>query len=193
MANVYKKGVKRNSKKTNKKVEKNNFIMKLLVFLGVIVLLCASIYLMNYFFVEKSYLKTNMSTDKKIEYITLEGQNELINTQKYVSDLNYSMRYDIDNFKVFKYKKQDIFKFLHNDAVLVVVEKSSLPNSCTASRIETGYNSCYVKKDDYTEEYYISTNGYTYKITIKSPNTSEYGEGVRTRISYMINSFIINF
>jgi hypothetical protein len=174
-------------------IKKNNFIMDILVVLGIIVLGLTLVYLMNYFFVKKSYIKINMSTDKKIEYIMLEGQQELVTTQKYVSDLDYSMRYDVNNFKVFKYKKRDIYKFLHNDVVLVVVEKSVIPNSCTMSLLKTGYNNCYVQKDDFTEEYYISTNGVTYKITVKMPNTTEYKEGVRTRIDYMINTFVINF
>lgn len=168
---------------------KNTIIMKVLVVFGVIILCFALVYLMNYFFVEKSYIKINMSTDKKLEHITLEGERELITTQKYVSDLNYTMRYDVNNFTVFKYKHQDIFKFKSDDKILVIVEKSGLPNSCTSGTLDMEYNNCYVKIDNYTEEYYISTNGKTYKITIKSPNTTEYISGVKTRINYMLKSF----
>lgn len=187
---------KNNVKKSNisspVKENKNNTIqMKILVFLGVAILFVAIVYLMNYFFVEKSYIKINISTDKKLEYIEIEGERELISTQKYVSDLNYSMRYDIDNFEVFKYKTQDIYKFINNERVLVVVEESLLPNSCSAGSLDMIYNNCYVKVDDYTEEHYISTNGKTYRITVKSPNTSEYESGVKTRINYMLSSFEI--
>lgn len=177
----------------NKQCEKNTIIMKILVVLGVIVLIAAILYLMNYFFVEKSYLKINMSTDKKLEYITIEGEEELITTQKYVSDLNYSMRYDVDRFTVFKYKKQDIYKFVEDERILVVVEQSGLPSYCETSDLKMAYNNCYVKVDNYTEEFYISTNGRTYKITIKSPSTSEYEEGIKTRMDYMINSFEMIF
>ena len=184
----------KNKKNSNsKKGKKKTFLSKVLIFFGVIVLISIALFVMKYYFVEKSYIKINMSTDKKLEYIILEGEKELISTQKYVSDLEYSMRYDIDNFKVFKYKEQDIYKFLHNDMVLVVVEKASLPSSCSVSILETGYNSCYVKVNNFTEEYYISSNGRTYKVTVKSPDTTEYEEGAKVRISYMINSFEMKF
>ena len=125
---------------------------------------CMEIYLMYHFFVEKSDIKINMSTDKQIEYITIEGNEELIMTQKYVSDLEYSMRYDMTDFKVFKYKTQDIYKNLNDERVLVVVEKSTLPSNCTTITSTKEYNSCLVKIDNYTEEHYISTNTKVYKI-----------------------------
>ncbi|MBE6156923.1 MAG: hypothetical protein E7161_04160 [Firmicutes bacterium] len=181
------KSAKYNKGNTSSKT--NSIIMKVLVVLGVIILCFVIVYLMNYFFVEKSYIKINISTDKKLEYITIEGEEELITTQKYVSDLNYSMRYDIDNFTVFKYKSQDIFKFVNDEKILVVVEESGLPNSCSTGSLDMTYNNCYVQVDNYTEEHYISTNGKTYKLTVKSPNTPEYQEGMKIRINYMLNSF----
>ena len=177
-----------------KNVEKNTMVMKILMVLGTILLLMAVLYFMYYFFIEKNNLKVNMSTDKQLEYITLEGEEELITTQKFVSDLEYSMRYDINNFTVFKYKQQDIYKFEEDERILIVVERSGLPNSCDASSsLDMAYNNCYVQVDNYTEEYYISTNGRTYKITVKAPNTSEYVEGIKSRMNYMINTFEMNF
>lgn len=182
-----------NNTNTNKKNNNaNEVIMKVLVFLGVLILFFIIVYLMYYFFVSKSDIEINISTDKKMEYITLEGEEELIMTQKYVSDLAYSMRYDVNNFKVFKYKQKDIFKFLNDERVLVAVEKSSLPQNCSEVTSENDYYNCYVILDNYTEEYYISQSNATYKITIKSPNTSEYQEGVRTRIDYMLETFTMN-
>lgn len=179
------------TKKEEKKLNKNTVIMKILTFLGVVIFGFILIYLMYYFFVTKSDIKINMSTDKKLEYITIEGNEELIATQKYVSDLNYTMRYDINNFKVFKYKNQDIYKNLNDERVLVVVEKSNIPSNCVTTPAENEYNNCYIKVDDYTEEHYISTSAIIYKITIKTPGTVEYKEGVSTRINYMLNSFNI--
>ena len=175
------------------KNSKSTLKMKILVVLGILVLGFILIYLMKYYFIDKSYIKINMSTDKKIEYIKVDGKEELMSTQKYVSDLNYSMRYDIDNFKVFKYKNQDIYKNINDIRILLAVEKSSLTKPCSVSKTETGYNSCYVKLDNFTEEYYITTNGRTYKVTVKTPGSSELSEGTKQRISYMINSFIFNF
>lgn len=179
------------TQKEEKKINKNTIIMKTLTFLGVVIFGFILIYLMYYFFVMKSDIKINMSTDKKLEYMTIEGNEELIATQKYVSDLNYTMRYDINNFKVFKYKTQDIYKNLNDERVLVVVEKSNIPANCVTTPAENEYNNCYIKVDDYTEEHYISTSAIVYKITIKTPGTTEYKEGVSTRINYMLDSFNI--
>ena len=195
--NLNKKNIKKNIS-NNKNLNKNNLNkntakMKLLMVLGTVILIIAVLYLMNYFFVEKSYLKINMSTDKQLDYITLEGEEELMTTQKFVSDLEYSMRYDVNKFTVFKYKKQDIYKFVEDERILIVVERSGLPKSCESSTLEMTYNNCYVKIDNYTEEYYVSTNGRTYKITIKSPSTSEYEEGIKARMNYMINTFEMIF
>jgi len=179
----------------NKKVEdenkKNKFIMKFLTFLSVIILIVVVLYLINYFFVQKSNIKINMSTDKQLVYITVSGKEELIATQKYVSDLNYTMRYDISKFTVFKYKEQDIYKFIDNERILVVVEKSINPIACIESNLDTEYNNCYIDIDNYTTQYYISSNGNTYKITIKYPGV-DYGEDAKIRIQYMLNTFIIN-
>lgn len=177
--------VKTNSNTNNE----NSFIMKTLVFLGVIVLGTILVYLMYHFFVKESDIMINMSTDKQIEYIKLEGQKELIITQKYVSDLDYTMRYDVNNFKVFKYKEQDIYKFINDERVLVVVEKALLPSSC--SNTSSAYSNCYMKLDNYTEKYYITEKKQTYQITIKTPGTVEYQEGARARIDFMLKSFKI--
>ena len=170
---------------------KNEVVMKTLVFIGVLIFCFIIIYLMYHFFVEKSDIKINMSTDKQIEYITIEGTEELIMTQKYVSDLGYSMRYDVTDFKVFKYKTQDIYKNLNDERVLVVVEKSQIPSNCTTITSTKEYNNCYIKVDNYTEENYISSKNQVYKITIKTPGTTEYLEGTRVRIEHMLNTFSI--
>lgn len=194
MANKSRNNQNYNKKYSNKKgttidkFKKNTIVMKTLVVLGVIILSIAIVYLMNYFFVEKNYIKINMSTDRKMEYIKIEGEDELITTQKYVSDLDYSMRYDTSSFKVFKYRKQDIFKYLDSEKVLVVVEKSTLPSTCNNVN-NSEYSSCVITVDNYTEERYISTNGTVYKLTIKTPNSSDYAEGIKSRIDYMLNTF----
>ncbi len=191
--NVTKKAKSRttNKKSTSKKenITRNTIIMKILIFLGVVILCGIIIYLMNYFFVQKSYIKINMSTDKKLEYIMLNGKEELITTQKYVSDLSYSMRYDVDNFKVFKYKSQDIYKYLTDEKILIIVEETMLPTTCSAGSLEMGYNNCYVKIDNYTEEHFVSSNGKTYRLTVKTPNNTLLDKNIEDRINYMLNSF----
>ncbi len=187
--NNKKSNIKNNvsSSKSNENIEKT-FGMKILVFLGVIISLGICLYLMNYFFVEKSYLKINISTDKRVDYIKVNGKEESILTQKYVSDLNYSMRYDIDKFKVYKYKKQDIFKYLNAEKILVIVEKSTLPKNCVNKGTEL-YNSCVVTVDDFSKEYYISKNNETYKLTVKTPGPSDYKDEIKERINFMLSTF----
>lgn len=182
-----------NSKKNNSsKNNKNTITRKILVFLGVIVFFIAIVYVMNYFFVEHNDIKINMSTDKKVEFISINGEDTLITTQKYVSDLNYSMRYDVNNFRVFKYHDQDFYKYNDAEKIIVIVGKSTLPKECTGEKGVNEYSKCTLEVDDYTEENYVTFNGQTYKLTIKSPNTTEYRNNVKARVDYMIKSFEMN-
>ena len=178
--------------RSNKKINKKNAtIMRVLLILGVLVFCFTIIYLIYHVFFRNSNLHTNYSTDKKTEYIMLEGEEEVVASQKYISDLDYTMRYDIQRFKVSKIKKQDVFRFKDNDKVLVVVEKSEFPSTCKEGRLETEYENCYLKRDSITEEYYIKTKNNSFKITVKSPSTTEYQEGVLARIRYMLSTFEI--
>lgn len=183
---------KKNTKVKNTNIKRNAVIIKFLVVLGVAILFFAIVYLMNYFFVQKSDIKINMSTDKELVYLQIKDTEELITTQKYVSDLEYSMRYDVNKFTVFKYKQQDIFKLISDEKSLLVIEKSTLPSNCSETTLDNEYNNCYIKLDDYTEEYYISTGGETYKITMKSPNTETFEKDTRIRMEYMLNTFVVN-
>lgn len=183
------------NKNSSKKVEDKNkneiektFGMKVLVFLGVVVSCAICIYLMNYFFVKKSYIKINISTDKKVDYIKINGSDKAIITQKFVSDLNYSMRYDVDTFKVVKYKNQDMYKYVDAEKIFVIVEKGVTPASCSTPGEEI-YNSCMITLDDFSTEYYVTKNKITYKITVKTPGKNNYKEEIKSRINYMLNSF----
>ena len=176
------------SKKVTK-LSKNTIIMKILVFLGVIILCFAIIYLMNYFFVEHNDIKINMSTDKKVEFINIDGDDKLITTQKYVSDLNYSMRYDINNFIVFKYRDQDFYKYKDEDKIIVMVETSELPNNCTLETENQGYSKCTLIVDNFTEETYYTRDKKTFKITVKNPNTRDYEKNIKPLVDYMLKSF----
>ena len=171
---------KRGRKKSKKKVY---------TCIGVGILLIAAVYVMYFFFVQRSLLNSNYSTDKKIEYIALEGQTEKVTTQKYMSDLGYTMRYDVENFKVFKHGDQDIYSLRDNESVGVIVEKTSKPNTCHNSVLVLKFSNCFTKKDAKTDEYYIYNSDGAYKITVKTPGGFEYEEGAKKRIRYMLNSF----
>ena len=177
---------KNKNQKDNSKILKKSIVMKILVVLGVIVFCTSIFYLMNYFFVEHNDIKINMSTDKKVEFINIDGEDTLITTQKYVSDLEYSMRYDVNNFRVFKYRDQDFYKYKEAEKVIVIVGKSVLPKSCAQEESGNEYSKCTLEVDDYTEENYISLNGKTYKITIKNPNNDDYQNNVKARVDYML-------
>ena len=179
-------------KNNSSKNLKNNFIRKIMVALGVVVVFISIVCLMNYFFVEHNDIKINISTDKKIEFINIDGEDTLITTQKYVSDLKYSMRYDVNNFRVFKYRDQDYYKYKDAEKIIVIVGKSVLPKSCTEEDGDNGYSKCTLEVDDYTEENYVSFNGETYKLTVKNPNNDEYRNKIKARIDYMIKSFEMN-
>ncbi len=188
---------KKNKKVTTHDVKnsnkKNTKIMKILVFLGVIILCSIVVYLMYYFFVENNNIKINISTDKKAEFIdTGKDDEELITTQKYVSDLGYSMRYDTSKVKVTKYKDKDIFKYIEAEKILIVVEKGNMPNNCSQDSSEKEYNNCIINVDNYTEEHYISNQNKTYKLTVKMPNLIKQDKGIEARIKYTLNSFTIN-
>ena len=192
MAN--KKSNKTKSNNTYKKnndsnISRNTMIMKTLVVLGVIIFCISILYLMNYFFIVHNDIKINMSTDKKLEYINIYGKDTLITTQKYVSDLNYNMRYDIDNFTVFKYHDQDFYKYKDAEKVIIIVEKSKLPNNCIVEDNAKEYSKCTLDIDDFTEENYITLKGNTYKLTVKSPNSNKYEENIKARVDYMLNTF----
>ena len=70
---------------------------------------------------------------------------------------------------------------------MVFVSKADSPSNCTSTGLDNNYNNCFIRVDEYTEEYYISSNGITYKVMVRTPNTTEYQEGVRVRIQYMLN------
>lgn len=177
--------------RSNKNNNKNVFVMKTLTVLGVIIFCFILLYLMYHFFVENSNIKVNISTDKQIEYISVNGEDEMIITQKYVSDLFYSMRYDINEFRVFKYKEQDIFKNLNDERILVAVEKSTLPSNCTEIISSNEYNSCYIRSDDFTEYYYISLDNVTYEVIIKTPGQKDLNASLKANINQMLKSFSI--
>ncbi len=180
---------KNNLNKVIKKFPSDAFVMKALTLFGIIFLFIGLLYLMNYFFIEKNHLKINTSTDKKQEYVLFNGEEELMTTQKYVSDLEYSMRYDINNFSVFKYKEQDIYKFLEAEKILVVVEKATVPSNCTKTNLDSDYTNCMISPDDFTDEYFITSGGKSFKITVKTPNTADDEENIYKRIDYMLSSF----
>lgn len=171
-----------------------SFKKKLIIFLGTAIFIVSLISVLYYFFVYRVNLQINISTDKQIEYIERGSEKEQITTQKFISDLNYSMRYDVTKFSVFKYQGQDVYRGLENEDVLVVVEKSKVPNNCLegTNSPNTSYNSCNILLDIETEEYYVYNNDYSYKIMIKKPTSLSTDMTYDLRINEMLKSFHIS-
>ena len=171
---------------------KSKGLLKIIIAICIIFICVCAIFFIKDLFKENGDTKLNYSTEEKEVTIMLEGQEESITTKKYVSDLGYSMRYDIDRFEVSKNKNQDVYKFIYNDEVIVFVEKSSLPKNCEKASLKNDYNNCHKYIDETKEEYYIYDGDKVYKVLIKTPGGTEYSEGVKVRINYMINTFKIN-
>lgn len=172
--------------------QKNKIVMNLLIFLGILVLGFILICIMYYFFVKNSNIKINISTDKKVEYVTINGQKKLLASQKYISDLGYTMRYNVEEFKVLKYKNKDIYKNLKDEKLLITVEKPNAPLNCSVKNEDYEYNKCFLKIDNYNQEYNISSQNRFFKIIIKSSGFDNLNKETEEDINWMINSFRLN-
>lgn len=170
--------------------KKLNIYLKIVTIINVVLLCALSIYVMKYFFVDRNNIKMNYSTDKKLVYINVNDQEKLISTQKYISDVGYSMRYDIENFKVFKYKNQDIFKNIKNENVLILIERSDLSLDCNEVSEDGNYKSCNKTIDDSIKQILISSNNKSYKILVKDSGIID--SLIKSEIDYMIKSFEVN-
>lgn len=166
---------------------KKTFTMKFLILCGTVLFALAIINLMYYFFVKKNDIYINMSTDKQVNYIEVNNENTVILTQKYVSDLNYNMRYDMNLFRVFKFGSTDYYRYLEDESIIVSVEKSNKPSQCINNN-ESDRSDCYVFVDEYTEIYYLTNNNNIYKVTVKNVYNSG-NEKLINEVKFMLNSF----
>ena len=166
-------------------------LTKFFLLMGTIIMCLLAILIMKHFFVDKSNITNNYSTDKRLVYVTIEGSEELVATQKYVSDSGYDMRYDVERFKVYRFRNQDVFKSLENDGLIMLIEKAILPADCNSDPLKTGYNSCYKYIDALKEEYFISVYDRVYKITVNIQSENDYNNELKERIKYMISTFEI--
>lgn len=167
-----------------------SFKKKFIIFVGTILFMAITVSLFYYFFFYRVNLKINISTEKQIEFLEVDGEKIQLTTQKFISDLKYSMRYDVDKFKVFKYQEQDIYKGVEDEDVLVVVEKSKVPTSCGENAsLKNSYNNCNILISSDTEEYYIYKDSDVYKITVKLPVGISYQKNYNEKITTMLDSF----
>lgn len=150
-------------------------------------------FLMYYFFFQKADLQINISTDKKFEFVYFDNEKKQLITQKYISDLGYSMRYDIENFKVFKYQEQDIYKCTTNSDIVIKVEKTSLPSACSNSStsLNFSYNSCELLNALDNKEYYLYDKNNIYKITLSLPDELRSQNNYGDIIDRMLATFSI--
>lgn len=171
---------------------KGSTTKKIIITIGVILVLILIILLMYHFFVKKSYITCNYSTDKKIEYITLNGKQEVMTTQKYIGCTpDYTIRYDVDSFDVFKYKDEDIFKYKNNEGVAILIRETEYPTKCDTS-IDIDSITCHITEGDDKDIYYMSKDNKNYQIIVKTPEYSELASSVNSRINYMLKTFAAN-
>ena len=106
--------------------------------------------------------------------ITLEGLEEEITVKKYLSNLGYSLKYDINTFKPERIGDVDKFTFIHDESIYLTIEKTLKSEHATIGLEE-----------------YFKTDGTTYlKITVHSKDTPEHIEGINSRISHLIDGII---
>lgn len=170
-----------------------SFKKKIIIFSGTILVLLLLFSLMYYFFYKRVDLQMNISTDKKFEFVYFDGEKTQFTTQRYISDLGYSMRHDVENFEVFKYKEQDIYKCITNSEIVLSVEKTSIPKVCNVNivRLDSAYNNCEVTIDDAIKEYYIYDKKDAYKVTISIPPELKEENNYGDIIERMITTFKI--
>lgn len=170
-----------------------SFKKKFILFVGTVLFLLIIVSLMYYFFYKKVDLQMDISTEKKFEFVYFDGEKTQFTTQKYISSLGYSMRYDIENFEVFKYKEQDVYKSITNSDVVLSVEKTEIPKVCKINivRLDSTYNNCEVAIDDGLKEYYIYDKKDVYKVLISLPPELKEKNNYGDIIEKMITTFKI--
>lgn len=170
-----------------------SFKKRIILIVSTILFIILIASLMYYFFFQKADLQINISTDKKFEFVYFDNEKKQLITQKYISDLGYSMRYDIENFKVFKYQEQDIYKCTTNSDIVIKVEKASLPSACNNSSFSTkfSYNSCEFLNALENEEYYLYDKNNIYKITLSLPDELREQNNYGDIIDKMLATFSI--
>lgn len=170
-----------------------SFKKKVIIFISTIILVCLIFFLIYYFFFKKLDLINDISTDKSFETIEVNGTKEQLVTQKFVSSLGYSMRYDVDSYEVFKYNDSDIYKNTVDNNIVISVSKSKLPSICSLEKNDKfNYNSCELINGFDNQEFYIYENNIAYKIVISLPQESKDKNNSEIILNKMLNSFIIN-
>lgn len=170
-----------------------SFKKRIILIVSTLLFVILIAFLMYYFFFQKADLQINISTDKKFEFVYFDNEKKQLITQKYISDLGYSMRYDIENFKVFKYQEQDIYKCTTNSDIVIKVEKTSLPSACSNSStsLNFSYNSCELLNALDNKEYYLYDKNNIYKITLSLPDELRSQNNYGDIIDRMLATFSI--
>lgn len=170
-----------------------SFKKKLIIFISTILLVILIAGLIYYFFFKKLDLRNNISTDKQFETIEVDGKKEQLVTQKFISGLGYSMRYDVDSYQVFKYNDSDIYKNIKDNNVVISVSKAKLPDACNLEKNEKfDYSSCELINGYDNLEYYIYEKKNIYKIVVSLPQESKDVNNNEIIVNKMLNSFKIS-
>jgi hypothetical protein len=170
-----------------------SFKKKLIIFISTIILVILIGLGIYYLLFKNLNLKTDISTDKSFETIEVNGKNEQLITQKYISSLGYQMRYDVDSYEVFKYNDSDIYKNILDNNIVISVSKSKLPSICNLEKNDKfNYNSCELINGYDNLEYYIYEEDSVYKIVVSMPTESKNVNNNEIIVNKMLNSFKIS-
>ena len=139
----------------------------------------------------------NMDEDIDEEIINIEGIEESIKVKTYNSSLGYSIKYDIDVFKLENKYKCDYFYTSNDEVYFSICEENSVVIKNTdlyeINGIKYPKDTLITINDDILiTKYYIKINNKYLVIETQYPNTSEYIEGFGTRILNTIDSFVLN-
>ena len=140
---------------------------------------------------------SNMDEDIDEEIINIEGIEESIKVKTYNSSLGYSIKYDIDVFKLENKNKCDYFYTSNDEVYFSICEEKSVVIKNTdlyeINGIKYPKDTLITINDDILiTKYYIKINNKYLVIETQYPNTSEYIEGFGTRILNTIDSFALN-
>lgn len=140
---------------------------------------------------------SNMDEDIEEEIINIEGIEESIKVKTYNSFLGYSIKYDIDVFKLENKNKCDYFYTSNDEVYFSICEEKSVVIKNTdlyeINGIKYPKDTLITINDDILiTKYYIKINNKYLVIETQYPNTSEYIEGFGTRILNTIDSFALN-
>lgn len=134
----------------------------------------------------------DLLSGEMLDKITIEGEVEDIVVKQYTSHLGYSFKYEPDKFNpIFLSNSNVLINYILDSSMYIQIEK--LSEEEYNYQFETLNEFEQIVDDKYLETYsFIKFKNRFLKVTKRVINTSEYMEGVNTRMSYILNTLEIS-